>query len=403
MSQTTLPQTTAGEPPAAETVVPAEEVRRRTILRSDWVPCKAAFIDCRTPGSDRKDNYSFIGPGVSQSADQHVNLREPHGFNVGAAGMPNGVTNNLHLHFTAEVFINVGGEFQLRWGADGRQGEHRSVDGDVISVPSWIFRGFTNVGPDDGILLTVLGQDDTGGIIWGPSVLEDAAEHGLHLTADNRLVDTVAGQVVPEGVELITPMPQEEIDQLDAVTPEQFRARVTQAGDRTWVRRPYLCSDLSGGGAELALVIGYGTVEDRRAAPRLHEPHGFDLAWLRATPGEGVLRHRHDQAEVLTGKAGRWAVTLNTGADEQVVELGPLDALSVPAGAWRSITLLDAAGGRAAEPGTGELLVVTSGDARTRLEWAPEVVREARRHGWVLDANGYRAPTAVLSTATDDD
>jgi hypothetical protein len=43
--------------------VSPDEVARRTILRTDWVPCKAAFIDCRTPGSDRKDNYSFIGMG----------------------------------------------------------------------------------------------------------------------------------------------------------------------------------------------------------------------------------------------------------------------------------------------------------------------------------------------------
>ena len=85
--------------------------------------------------------------------------------------MPNGVTNNLHLHFTAEVFINFGGTFRLRWGVDGKQGEYVSNDGDIISVPTWIFRGFTNEGPDDGILLTVLGQDVTGGIIWGPSVL----------------------------------------------------------------------------------------------------------------------------------------------------------------------------------------------------------------------------------------
>ena len=58
--------------------VSAEEITRRTILRKDWVPCKAAFIDCRTPGSDRKDNYSFIGSGVSQSSQQFVNLTDSH-------------------------------------------------------------------------------------------------------------------------------------------------------------------------------------------------------------------------------------------------------------------------------------------------------------------------------------
>jgi hypothetical protein len=390
-------------PATADVPVSAEEITRRTILRKDWVPCKAAFIDCRTPGSDRKDNYSFIGMGVSQSSEQYVNLVEPHGFNVGAAGMPNGTVNSLHLHFTAEVFINFGGDYQLRWGADGTQGEYHSVDGDVISVPTWVFRGFTNIGADDGVLLTVLGQDDNGGIIWGPKVLEEAADHGLYLTADNRLVDTVAGDAVPDDVALIRPMPQEEIDKLDVVTAEQFRERVVPAAQRTWVPKPFLCSDLPGGGAELSLVIGYGMSEDRRAAPRLTNPHSFDLAWLRATPGEGVLTHRVEEPTVLVVKAGRWVVRVGAGEGAHAVELGPQDAFSVPPGAWRSLTLLDDEGGVAADPGTGELIVVTGTDARTRLEWAPDVVSAAREGGVVLDPDGYRAPAAVLGTATEDD
>ena len=183
-----------------DVVVPSTELTRRTIRRTDWVAENAAFIDCRTPGSDRKSNYAFIGPGVSQNAKQFINLSEPHGYNVGAAGMPNGVNNNLHMHFTAEVFINFGGTFRVRWGVDGKAGEYVSHDGDIISVPAWIFRGFTNEGPDEGLLLTVLGQDVTGGIIWGPSVLKEAESYGLHLTADNRLIDTVAGDELPSDV-----------------------------------------------------------------------------------------------------------------------------------------------------------------------------------------------------------
>lgn len=386
-----------------DTVVGPDEIVRRTVRHADWVPCKAAFIDCRTPGSDRKDNYSFIGPGVTQNSGQYVNLREPHGFNLGAAGMPNGTTNSLHLHFTAEVFINFDGDYQLRWGPDGTQGGYRSVDGDVVSVPPWIFRGFTNVGGDDGILLTVLGRDDTGGIIWGPTVLSDAAGHGLYLTADNRLIDTVAGDEVPDDVALVRPMAQAEIDKLDVYTPEQFRGRVVHASDRTWVDEPYLCSRLPGGRAELCPVIGFGTAENRAAEPRLTEPHGFSLAWLRGEPGEGVLTHRHAATQVLTVKAGRWAVTLNTGDDEQRVELGPRDSLSVPPGAWRAATLLDAGPGRSATPGTGELLVVTGGDGRTSLEWPAEIVAGARERGRMLDADGYLAPAAVLAFATEDD
>lgn len=386
-----------------ETSVSAEEIARRTILRTDWVPCKGAFIDARTPGSDLKDNYSFIGLGVSQNSDQFVNLVEPHGFQLGAAGMPNGTVNSLHMHFTAEVFINFGGDYQLRWGADGTQGEYHSVDGDIISVPTWVFRGFTNVGADTGILLTVLGQDDNGGIIWGPQVLETAASHGLYLTADNRLVDTVAGDPVPEDVALIRPMPQKEIDELDVITVEQFRERVVTAGERVWVRRPFLCSELPGGGAELSPVIGYGMSEDRRSAPRIANPHSFDLAWLRARSGEGILTHRVVEPTVLVVKAGRWVVRVGAGDDAHVVELGPQDALSVPPGAWRSITLVDDDGGVAADAGTGEMIVVTGTDARTRLEWAPAVVAAARDAGVVIDPDGYRAPASVLVTATEDD
>lgn len=401
-------QETVEEPPTTaslsqDVTVTAAELERRTILRTDWVPCKAAFIDCRTPGSDRKDNYSFIGSGVSQSAQQFVNLEEPHGFQLGAAGMPNGTVNSLHLHFTAEVFINFGGEFELRWGADGNQGGYRSTDGDVISVPSWAFRGFTNVGPDDGILLTVLGQDDTGGIIWGPSVLKEAESHGLYLTADNRLIDTVAGDVLPEGVALIKPMPQSAIDRLDTFDVDQFRTRVTTPADRIWVDHPFLCSELPGGRAALSLVIGYGMSEDRRAVPRLHEPHSFNLAWLKAVPGEGMLNHRHNESQVVTAKSGQWEVRLNRRDDVRTVRLGPLDSLSIPPGAWRCFTLLDDDAGQSVQPGTGELLVVNGGDGRTRLEWDPRVIHMAQSEGIVLDPNGYRAPAAVMSAATEDD
>lgn len=387
---------------APDARVSAGELERRTIRRSDWVSCNAAFIDCRTPGSDRKENYAFIGSGVSQNAGQFINLTELHGYNIGAAGMPNGVTNNLHLHFTAEVFINFGGTFRLRWGVNGEQGEYVSHDGDVITVPTWIFRGFTNEGVDDGILLTVLGQDVTGGIIWGPSVLREAESYGLYLTADSRLIDTVAGDELPSDVPLIKPMKQRYIDELTPYTVEEMRQRVIQPGDRGYSKRSFLCTGLPGGNAELALAIGYGMSEDRRQVPRVHEPHSFNLSWLRAVPGEGMLRHRHRETQVLTVKSGIWEVTLNAGAEEQTVRLAAQDALSVPAGSWRTIRLVEA-GDNAATDGTGELLVVNGGDGRVRIEWAPEVVDAAFDAGWMLDPNGYVAPVAVMVTATEDD
>jgi hypothetical protein len=75
----------------------------------------------------------------------------------------------------------------------------------------------------------------------------------------------------------------------------------------------------------------------------------------------------------------------------------------VPPGAWRSLELLDDEGGVAVAPGTGEMLVVTGSDARTRVEWAPEVVSAAREVGVLIDPDGYRAPASVLVTTTEDD
>ena len=92
-----------------------EEAQRRLIRPEDRVSCSVAFIDCKLPGSHLKQNYSFIGPGVTQSASQVVNIPEPHGFNIGAAAMPKVVTNNLHLHFTAEVFFIHEGSWRFRW------------------------------------------------------------------------------------------------------------------------------------------------------------------------------------------------------------------------------------------------------------------------------------------------
>lgn len=81
------------------------ESQRRLVRRKDMVAERVAFIDCKMPGSHLKENYSLIGPGVTQSKDQKVNLSEPHGFCLGVAAMPAGITNNLHIHYTAEVFM----------------------------------------------------------------------------------------------------------------------------------------------------------------------------------------------------------------------------------------------------------------------------------------------------------
>ena len=377
-----------------EATVSATELEKRTIRREDLVSCNQAFIDCRTPGSDKKENYALIGSGVSQNSEQVINLQMPHGYNVGGAAMPNGVTNSLHLHFTAEVFVVVEGEYKFRWGVDGKAGEFIGRTGDILSVPTWIFRGFTNVGAEENFMFTVLGRDVTGGIIWGPSVLQEAAGHGLVLTAENELVDTSAGQQVPEGVEQVRPMPQEQIDALQSFTPEQIRRRVVTESDRLFYDNALLCNSSPGGGAQLALVIGFGMTEHRSQEPPVYNPHGFNIAWLKAAPGEGMLTHRHLETQVLIARSGEWRITLNTEG-EQTVTLKPNDTFSVPRGAWRrfeNVSDVDA-----------EMVVINGSDGRVHLEWADDVVRAARQRDVAFDANGYLAPWSLVSSSVDDD
>jgi quercetin dioxygenase-like cupin family protein len=371
----------------AEVVVTSEELTYRTILRKDLKEDRAAFLDTKIPGSEAKINYPLIGPGVSENADQVIPVTEPHGFNLGGAVMPAGVVNNLHLHFTAEVFVCFAGEWQFRWGVDGADGEAVVADGDVISIPTWIFRGFTSK-TDDAWLFTALGRDESGGLIWAPSVIEKAAQYGMHLSADNKILETEPG-VAPQGVELIKPLSADQLAALRRYSFEEMRERLAKPGDLVWSDEPFLDSKLPGGGAQLALVVGYGLTEDRFQRPRLADPHGMSLAWLRGEPGQGMGQHRIAQSQVLIVKSGRLRVTLNS-ENPVSVELGAYDTLSVPVGAWRTFKSVGE------EP--TQVVLLTEGDGRVYIEWAPALVAEAEANGVVVDPNGYLAPASLLAS-----
>ena len=370
-----------------ETVVTAEDLKSRTILRKDLVADKAAFLDTKIPGSERKINYPLIGSGVSENPDQVVPVTERHGFALGGAVMPAGVVNNLHLHFTAEVFFCFAGEWQFRWGIDGSDGEAIVKAGDVISIPTWIFRGFTSL-TDDAWLYTALGRDESGGLIWAPSVMEESARYGNFLGANNKIIETAPGEFPPVGTELAKPLNAAQLASLQVVSTEEMRERLTTPDDLVWYSDSFLDSSLPTGGAQLALVIGYGLTEHRFQAPRLTSPHGFSVAWLRAEPGKGVSAHRITDTQVLIVRTGSVRVTLNLDTPESTV-LGSYDTLSVPAGAWRTIESIGVI--------AAEIVVVTGNEARSYIEWSPEVVAAARVLDVAIDPNGYRAPASLLN------
>ena len=72
-------------------------------------------------------------------------------------------------------------------------------EGDVINIPTGIFRGFENIGTDYGMIMAVLGGDDSGGgVVWAPQVIEDARDHGLLLGENGVLYDTKKGAALPK-------------------------------------------------------------------------------------------------------------------------------------------------------------------------------------------------------------
>ena len=287
----------------------------RIVRYGELVPCRSAFIDAHTPGSDRKENFTIIGAGVSESADQHVHIRETPGFNIGAAGQPPKCRNSLHLHRTAEVFFVLKGRWRFFWGRHGTAGEVVLEEGDLFDIPTGIFRGFENIGTDYGMVMTILGGNDAGGgVVWAPEVLEEARDHGLVLGENGRLYDTAKGEQLPEGV---LPMPPLDDESLAAVPEPGAGEVVPEFVARYW--------DLMALAKERpCIAIGEkGIVRDRP---------GFEVEFLTrgSIPGDAYTRERH---EVLMVMRGHWRLAWEGG--ESVLNAG--DACALPPGLPRRL------------------------------------------------------------------
>lgn len=286
------------------------EMAENIVRYGDLQPCKTAFIDAHTPGSDQKENFTIIGGGVSESPDQHVHIAEPIGFNIGAAGQPPKCRNSLHSHTTAEVFFVLKGRWRFFWGRYGTAGEVVLEEGDIINIPTGIFRGFENIGTDYGMIMAILGGDDAGGgVTWAPQVIEDATDHGLVLGENGKLYDTKQGQTLPEGV---SPMPLLSAAELETY-PEMTPAQVVGMGVRRYWDMVALAKD------KPVKVIGEnGIIRDRP---------GFDVDLLTRSSATEEL-HSHDRASVLMPMRGHWRLVWDGGE----TSLNPGDTVMVPAG-----------------------------------------------------------------------
>ncbi|MBM1634900.1 cupin domain-containing protein [Sulfitobacter mediterraneus] len=287
-----------------------QDMESRIVRYGDLRPCRTAFIDAHTPGSDQKENFTIIGGGVSESPDQHVHIGIPHGFNIGAAGQPPKCRNSLHNHRTAEVFFILSGRWRFFWGEHGDAGEVILEEGDIFNIPTNIFRGFENIGTDYGMIMAVLGGDDAGGgVIWAPHVIEDAKAHGLILGENGKLYDSKKGENLPDGVGPMPLLTQAELDKVDCPSAMQVIGG--------YVRR-YLDMVALAEEAPVKVIGEKGIIRDKP---------GFEIDFItRACASEEM--HKHDRPSVLMPVKGHWRVDYEGGS----ATLAPGDTMSVPEG-----------------------------------------------------------------------
>ncbi|MFM0187986.1 cupin domain-containing protein [Paraburkholderia nemoris] len=303
----------------------------RLVRYADLVPCTNAFIDARSPGSDRKENFTIIGPGVAENPHQYVHISEAHGFNIGGARQPPHCTNSQHSHDTAEVFIIYSGTWRFVWGEFADAGEVVLEPGDTISIPIHVFRGFENIGDDVGFMFSVLGGDDPGRVHWAPHVIEKARNYGLALLDNGQLVDTKLGESVPSGRVVVEPSAPHEIDYIRVPTGEEMYQRITsKPGLDTswWDVAPHAP------GVREAPIIGGRTIDGVAPAP-IHEAHGFTVRSMFFEKNAQLPLHSRACTEV-------WIVTEGalTFSDDVGVQLTVAagDTLTIPVGRWRSFS-----------------------------------------------------------------
>jgi mannose-6-phosphate isomerase-like protein (cupin superfamily) len=316
-----------------------QEMETNIVRYGELIPCRTAFIDAHTPGSDQKENFTIIGAGVTESPHQHVHIKATPGFNIGAAGQPPKCKNSMHTHTTAEVFFVLSGRWRFFWGRWGTAGEFIANEGDVFNIPTGIFRGFENVGTDYGMIMSILGGDNAGGgVTWAPQVIEEADAHGLILGENGVIYDTRTGEQLPEG---IAPMPLLSEEELKAY-PEPGVEQVV----RDYVARYWDMMALARKAP--AKVIGEKAL--------LRDRPGFELEMLSHGSISPDL-YAIDRNEILMVVRGHWKLAWEGGG----TVLAPGDVCAVPPGMRHSL--------KPSMSGEASLFRVTNTDDAAGATW----------------------------------
>ena len=292
---------------------------------NELTPSTLPFVEGRIEGHKERKNYSIVGPGVAEDSQQSVKISEPHGYNLGAVSANPKNGSGLHSHTTAEVFLIYSGNWRFYWGADGRN-EIILSKGDIISMPTNMFRGFENAGDEEGLIFVVLGNDDPGIITWVPNVLIKAKETGLALLDDNSLVDLKESKIPPNR-KLLEPITNEMLQKFDNYEINEIEKFICRFKNQTNHE-----IDLKNG-IKLIQIIG-SNFSDNKYDHLINHNTGFNLSILKAKKGliEDLI---FDKPTILFSQKGTWKVKI----EKDEFNINSKDTFSIPLNTKVSISI----------------------------------------------------------------
>ena len=282
----------------------------------DLVPSSLPFVEGKLEGHKERKNFSIVGPGVAEDSKQFIKISMAHGYNLGAviAKPKNG--SGLHSHTTAEVFLIYSGKWRFYWGSEGKDEIILSA-GDIISMPTNMFRAFENVGKEEGLIFVVLGKDDPGTITWVPDVLRKAKETGMALLDDNSLID-LSVKKIPEGKKILEPISNDELKKFNNYKVNDLKKYILKFENRSTYENNL------GNGINLIQVLGKQFL-DKNLTPVINQDTGFNLSILKAK--KGILKDLiFDKPTILFSQKGLWNIQIQNST----IKLNSKDTFSIP-------------------------------------------------------------------------
>jgi len=206
-------------------------------------------------------------------------------------------------------------------------------------------------------MFAALGGDDPGRVTWAPYVFDDARKYGLVLLESGRLIDTEAGEAVPDDEPVMPATSAEQVAELTRLDSAALESCVARYNDANGAADSALAQTASGGRVREEPIIGQANLQEGVPQAPLAWEHGFHLRRLEFGPGARLPAHSRGEEEVWTVHEGRLRITWG----HESLDLAPGDVLTIPIELERTIE------NPGADP--AEAFVVRGGDSPAAPRW----------------------------------